>query len=39
MTALRPDLAIIARNVDAGARVLDIGCGDGVLLEALRDKG
>lgn len=39
MTLLRPDLAIIARNVAAGARVLDIGCGDGVLLEALRDKG
>ena len=39
MTALRPDLAIIAGHVPAGSRVLDIGCGDGVLLEALRDKG
>lgn len=39
MTALRPDLAIIARHVAPGARVLDVGCGDGVLLEALRDKG
>jgi methionine biosynthesis protein MetW len=33
---LRPDLAIIAENVDAGARVLDVGCGDGALLAALR---
>jgi methionine biosynthesis protein MetW len=37
MTALRPDLAIIARNVNEGARVLDVGCGDGVLMAALRD--
>ncbi len=35
--ALRPDLAIIAANVAAGTRVLDIGCGDGALLVALRD--
>ncbi len=38
MTALRPDLAVIARNVAEGSRVLDVGCGDGVLLEALRDE-
>jgi methionine biosynthesis protein MetW len=37
--ALRPDLAIIADNVRAGARVLDIGCGDGALMAALRTKG
>jgi methionine biosynthesis protein MetW len=37
MTALRPDLAIIANNVPAGSRVLDIGCGDGALMAALRD--
>ena len=37
--ALRPDLAIIADRVGAGARVLDVGCGDGVLLGALHDKG
>ena len=37
MTQLRPDLAIIAANVRAGARVLDVGCGDGALMAALRD--
>ena len=37
MTALRPDLAIIAANVAPASRVLDIGCGDGALLAALRD--
>ena len=35
MTGLRPDLAIIAANVAPGSRVLDIGCGDGALLEYL----
>lgn len=34
---LRPDLAIIAGNVPENTRVLDIGCGDGALMEALRD--
>jgi methionine biosynthesis protein MetW len=34
---LRPDLAIIAHEVRAGARVLDVGCGDGALMAALRD--
>ena len=37
MTALRPDLAIIAANVAAGSRALDIGCGAGELMAALRD--
>lgn len=37
MTALRPDLAVIAANVAAGSRVLDVGCGDGALMAALRD--
>ena len=37
MTKLRPDLGIIARNVAAGARILDVGCGDGALMMALRD--
>ena len=35
--SLRPDLAVIADHVAAGARVLDIGCGDGALMAALRD--
>ena len=38
MKTLRPDLAIIAGNVAKGSRVLDIGCGDGTLLAALRDQ-
>lgn len=38
MTLLRPDLAIIAQNIPAGSRVLDVGCGDGTLMAALRDK-
>ncbi|RVQ67542.1 methionine biosynthesis protein MetW [Croceicoccus ponticola] len=37
--ALRPDLAVIADHVEPGARVLDIGCGDGELLAALTAKG
>jgi methionine biosynthesis protein MetW len=37
MTALRPDLAIIAANVAPNSRVLDVGCGDGALMAALRD--
>ena len=32
---LRPDLAAIAHNVMPGSRVLDIGCGDGSLMEVL----
>jgi methionine biosynthesis protein MetW len=35
---LRPDLAAIAAQVAPGSRVLDIGCGDGALMLALRDK-
>lgn len=34
---LRPDLALIAQHVSQGARVLDVGCGDGALMAALRD--
>jgi methionine biosynthesis protein MetW len=36
LTTLRPDLAIIAENVRDGSRVLDVGCGDGALMAALR---
>lgn len=38
MNNLRPDLAIIAGHVTTGARVLDVGCGDGTLLAVLRDE-
>lgn len=34
---LRPDLQIIADNIARGARVLDVGCGTGDLMAALRD--
>jgi methionine biosynthesis protein MetW len=34
---LRPDLAVIAANVAARSRVLDVGCGDGALMAVLRD--
>ncbi|MEO1192047.1 MAG: methionine biosynthesis protein MetW [Pseudomonadota bacterium] len=35
LAALRPDLALVAEMVEPGSRVLDIGCEDGALLEAL----
>ncbi len=38
MSELRPDLAVIAANVRPGSSVLDVGCGDGTLLAALRDQ-
>ncbi|UVI39594.1 methionine biosynthesis protein MetW [Qipengyuania spongiae] len=38
-SALRPDLAVIADHVPPGSRVLDIGCGDGALMAALRARG
>jgi methionine biosynthesis protein MetW len=34
----RLDLALIAEMVTPGARVLDVGCGDGVLLQLLAEK-
>lgn len=33
---LRPDLALIAQWIKPGARVLDLGCGDGLLLDVLQ---
>ena len=38
--SLRPDLAAIADMIRPGARVLDVGCGDGALLAHLKvEKG
>ncbi len=34
---LRVDLDIVRRWITSGSRVLDLGCGDGALLEVLRD--
>ena len=34
-TMLRPDLAAIAEMIRPGTRILDVGCGDGALLEHL----
>ena len=36
MNQLRADLAVIAANVAPGARVLDVGCGEGELMEVLQ---
>ncbi len=35
---MRPDLDIVAAMVDPGSRVLDLGCGDGALLETLMNE-
>jgi len=36
ISQLRPDLAVIAGHVAADTKVLDVGCGDGTLMSALR---
>lgn len=36
MIELRPDLAIISEWIEPGSRVLDLGCGEGKLLEHLK---
>ncbi len=36
--SLRPDLAVIAANVERGSQVLDIGCGDGALMAVLQEE-
>ena len=38
MRELRPDLAIISEWIEPGSRVLDLGCGDGTLLDYLKDE-
>lgn len=38
LSALRPDLAVIAEHVSDNARILDVGCGDGALLGALKGR-
>ena len=35
MSGLRPDQQIIAANISEGTRVLDVGCGDGALMQEL----
>ncbi|MEM6475518.1 MAG: methionine biosynthesis protein MetW [Pseudomonadota bacterium] len=35
IASLRPDLAVIAEQIAPGTRVLDIGCGNGDLMEVL----
>lgn len=35
---LRPDLQLITDLIEPDSRVLDVGCGDGALLEMLREK-
>jgi methionine biosynthesis protein MetW len=38
MSLLRADLAVIAANVAQGARVLDVGCGEGELMAVLQSE-
>ena len=36
---LRPDLARIVQEVPAGVRAIDVGCGEGDLMDVLRARG
>jgi len=36
VSELRPDLAILSEWIEPGSRVLDLGCGDGTLLDYLK---
>lgn len=36
LSVLRPDLAFIAHWIKPGAHILDVGCGDGVMLDYLQ---
>lgn len=38
MSGLRPDLAVIARQIARGSRVLDVGCGEGDLMAVLEQE-
>ena len=35
---VKPDIRVIYDQIEPGSRVLDLGCGDGVLLQLLREK-
>jgi 2-polyprenyl-3-methyl-5-hydroxy-6-metoxy-1,4-benzoquinol methylase len=37
--AVRQQVALLQRHLPAGARVLEVGCGAGILLQAMRDAG
>ena len=37
MSQLRPDLAVISNWIKPGSRILDLGCGDGMLFAYLRE--
>ena len=38
MSNNRTDLELITSLVDEGTRILDVGCGNGELLQSLKDK-
>ena len=38
ISELRPELTLIADWIESGSKVLDLGCGDGTFLAALREE-